>query len=567
MTFNEKLNLSNYEPIDNDLELHNLKNAIFKNKKQIFYFTLAGFFLAFLFIFQKDTWKGEFEIVLEKKENSISSRFSSILSGPNSQILGNLFGNSAVTNDIKTEIEILKSPSVLIDIFEFVQNQANNKENSNRNIPFMEWRENLNFSLLKDTSVLSISYVSKEKESIIPVLNRISKKYQQYSGKKELKNINSALNFLENQIKIYTDKSTQSVKKAQEFALKYDFGISPIFTSNNSSEEKNKFPNPEEVRVKSINELRLINNQLDKIKQNKFNNDEIFYFAQSYLNDTDIPEIIKNSNKLKAELSEKRSFFKENDISIKRLINLENSSNQEVQKTLVGALKARKIELESQLDASKRPDGILIKYFQLISEAKKELQTLEELKIQSRVLSLEKEKSKEPWELITKPTLLPNPIAPKRKRILAAGIFLGLLSGCGFARFKEGRKNLILNSNQIIKLSKWDFLCELKNNDWESSSETLKYLALGKLTNSKKNISIIKVGNYENQVLDKFLEVLNKYLPDKEIKIFTDITDANKFGEIIPIFLIGRSSVNDLEIINQNLSLQDLKILGTILIS
>ena len=44
MTFNEKLNLSNYEPIDNDLELHNLKNAIFKNKKQIFYFTLAGLF-------------------------------------------------------------------------------------------------------------------------------------------------------------------------------------------------------------------------------------------------------------------------------------------------------------------------------------------------------------------------------------------------------------------------------------------------------------------------------------------------------------------------------------------
>ena len=49
MTLNEELNLSNYEIIDNDLELLNLKNAIFKNKKQIFYFTLAGFFLAFLY--------------------------------------------------------------------------------------------------------------------------------------------------------------------------------------------------------------------------------------------------------------------------------------------------------------------------------------------------------------------------------------------------------------------------------------------------------------------------------------------------------------------------------------
>ena len=120
-------------------------------------------------------------------------------------------------------------------------------------------------------------------------------------------------------------------------------------------------------------------------------------------------------------------------------------------------------------------------------QAKEELNTLEQLKIQSRVLSLQKEKSKEPWELITQPTLLPNPIAPKRLRFIAAGIFLGFLSGCGYARSKEGRKNLILNSNQFINLSKWDLLCELKINSWESTSETLKYLALGRLSNSKKN--------------------------------------------------------------------------------
>ena len=70
----------------------------------------------------------------------------------------------------------------------------------------MDWRENLNFSLRKHTSVLSISYVSKEKESIIPVLNKISKKYQQYSGKKELKNINSALNFLKTKSKYILKK-------------------------------------------------------------------------------------------------------------------------------------------------------------------------------------------------------------------------------------------------------------------------------------------------------------------------------------------------------------------------
>ena len=557
MTLNDQLNLNNGEGTDNELEFLNLKNAIFRNKRQIFYFTLAGIFLGFLFGLQKNTWKGEFEIVLENKNSGIASRFGSIISGNNSQILGNLVGNKSGSNSIKTEIEILKSPSVLMDIFEFVKNQKIKNKNSNSSIRFMDWRENLNFELRQDTSVLSISYISPEKESIIPVLNRISKKYQQYSGKKRLKQINSGLNFFDEQIKTYTEKSIQSVKKAQEFSLKYDFGISPIFTSNKYMVGDEQSQNPETVRVAALNELRIINDQLDKIKQNKFNPDEIFYFSQSYLKNSNIPENISRLNQLKVELAQKRTVFKENDISIKRLIKSEKASNNEVKKQVFGALKARKIELESILDASQRPDGILIKYFQLISEAKEDLNTLENLKIQSRVLSLEKEKSKEPWQLITNPTLLPNPIAPKRKRIVAAGIFLGFVSGCGFARIKEGRKNLILNNNHIIQLSKWDFLCELKINSWESSLETLKCLALGRLSNSKKNISIIKVGNFESQILDRLIKVLNSFLPDKEIKIFTDITDANEFGEIIPIALINSSSVTDLENMKQNLSLQN----------
>ena len=147
----------------------------------------------------------------------------------------------------------------------------------------------------------------------------------------------------------------------------------------------------------------------------------------------------------------------------------------------------------------------------------------------NQVHNAEKEKSKEPWELITSPTLLPSPIAPKRLRILAAGIFLGFLSGCGFARFKEGRKNLILDSKHIIKLSRWDFLCELKTDSMESSLETLKCLALGKLSNTKRNISIIKIGDFENQTLDRFIEVLDSYLSDKEIKIFNNFSDKKYF--------------------------------------
>ena len=95
----------------------------------------------------------------------------------------------------------------------------------------------------------------------------------------------------------------------------------------------------------------------------------------------------------------------------------------------------------------------------------------------------------------------------------------------------------------------------------------MKCLALGKLSNSKKNISIIKVSDFENEILEGLLDSLNSNLPDKEIKIFNNISDANKFGEIIPVAFIGESSVKDLEIIKQNLSLQNCKVLGLIVIT
>ena len=61
---------------------------------------------------------------------------------------------------------------------------------------------------------------------------------------------------------IYTEKSIQSVK-SQEFALKYDFDISPIFTSNDSIEVIENFLILRQLGF-HLNELRIINSQLDK---------------------------------------------------------------------------------------------------------------------------------------------------------------------------------------------------------------------------------------------------------------------------------------------------------------
>ena len=58
-------------------------------------------------------------------------------------------------------------------------------------------------------------------------------------------------------------------------------------------------------------------------------------------------------------------------------------------------------------------------------------------------LLLEKARIEDPWELITNPTLLPNPIEPRKKRIIAIGGILGIFVGAITALIIEKRKDIL----------------------------------------------------------------------------------------------------------------------------
>ena len=79
-------------------------------------------------------------------------------------------------------------------------------------------------------------------------------------------------------------------------------------------------------------------------------------------------------------------------------------------------LEAQKLNSETQLKTLIKPQDILIEYRKILGKAiKKDEKTLEQLQSQFRFLSLEKAKNNDPWELITTPTLLPEPVAPSKK--------------------------------------------------------------------------------------------------------------------------------------------------------
>ena len=116
MNTQEDLN-NNQSPSDEEFDLKLFLDFLLRNKLFIGIFSFLFFFIALLYSFTlKRVWEGQFQIVLSAQ----NSAFSEI-----SPLLGRLT-NKKSANNLSTQVGILKSPSVLMPIFEFVNLQKKN---------------------------------------------------------------------------------------------------------------------------------------------------------------------------------------------------------------------------------------------------------------------------------------------------------------------------------------------------------------------------------------------------------------------------------------------------------
>ena len=112
----------------------------------------------------------------------------------------NLGGNK----ELKTEIEVLKSPSILMPTYNYVINNKSKNWQYSQKWRFKEWRKkSFSFELVKGTKAFNIKFRDSDKEIILPALNQISLAYKKYSNRDREREIGNGLNFLENEIKNY----------------------------------------------------------------------------------------------------------------------------------------------------------------------------------------------------------------------------------------------------------------------------------------------------------------------------------------------------------------------------
>ena len=539
MQNNNLQNNSNFKSNEDEtFDMKIILRFLLRNKKLVGYVSSVFLLFASFYSFTiKKTWQGEFQIVIKTESpqknlmlNPLLQRFSQI-------------ANLDSSNDLNTEVGILESPSILMPIFEYVKNQKFDERKKNKDFEFSDWKKyNLKISLKEGTSILNIAYRDEKKELINPVLEKISDAYQTYSGRNKKRSILLTKNYLKNQINIYKEKSSKSIKIAQEFAIDQDLDF-PDFETKDQNLKTNSYketsqddlgkalliPNIgiENVRVKAANDIRRINSQIDKIKEIGDDYEQLQYIG------TTVPALVEEDgfpqslNLLENKLVELRAKYTENDSSIIRLLQRRDLLIDLLKNRAIGILNAEKIVAESKLKGATRPKGVLLEYKELIRNAQRDESTLVTLENQYRLAELESARSEDPWELITDPTLLSYPVAPLKKRIAFFGLIIGFILSSSIAIYKERRSGIIFELENLKKFTDNIFqINDLNNNQTELS---MLNLLIDFIQNKKGNkVCILPLKNSNKSLLEI---LINKLSDSKQIKSLKNISYSDNDNE------------------------------------
>ena len=553
------------ENIEDEVDLRNIYEIIKRSKSIIYKSSLLGLLVAVLlgFVLRK-TWQGNFQIVIKDDDSSSQLNPLSMASSRLASIAG-----LQKNNPLKTEVGILESPSVLLQIFEYVKAEKNAKKNNYLDrIKFKKWRDKyMDITLVKGTSILDLTYRDKDKELIVPVLNKISNLYQEYATNRKQRRLKLSFDFYKEQVASYKKKNEQSLKKLQDFLSKYDLevdvseGTSIRPEMNNSGSNKIKV-NVDSIRIEAASQIRFLDQYIEQIKSLKGNDEKIIAIAKNIPIFSKTQGSIKRIDQINSSLSKRRVIFRESDNSIQDLLEEKRNIVESLNKELLNHLLAEKSEAISRLESSKRPDGVIIKAIQYSTEAEKNKNTLSELEKEFRLVKLEKARYEDPWKLITNPTLLPKPIYPNKFQFGIFGLLLGSILGISLGFYKERKEGVIFSKRSFKRIVNWNYLATISI-DQSSFQENLSLFGEGFLRNNSDLKTILLVGNFDKNLIKQINISLEKFKKDN-LSILVDFDNLASYENFIVFCLLSKTREKDINSLNEKLLLIKKNPLGVV---
>ena len=488
-------------PTSAEIDLRQVFGALRRRKALIAKITAACFVSTALYAFtRRPVWEGQFEIVLASTK-SPSTQVNSLLLQAN-PTLASLIGASGANNQLETEIEILQSPSVLKPVFDFVKHKKEQQGIDTQDWRYAAWRKNLTIELVRGTTVLELAYRDTDKDLVLPVIKKISEAYQDYSGRDRERGIKQAIQYLDQQIEIYSNKSERSLREAQEYGIEKNLEAPRGEVANDADI---KILNIESIRIAASDQIRTIDEQLKQLKQFDGNSEFIMYFGRT------IPELAAQGlpqqlDEIDTRLALLKAKYTDQDDSIRRLIEKRRLLINVFRRQTYGYLYAQRSASQARLKSAERPKGVLIKYRELLRTAARDEVTLSKLESDRQILGLEQARKEDPWELISNQPFSHQclPI----KRMVALGLLAGLVAGSGAALLVDRRTGLVYSEDELKRLLPCPLIKHLPAESGSAWTDAADLLAAGPLAKAPGDsaIALIPIGNIPTEHLEAFAQ-------------------------------------------------------------
>ena len=543
---------------DDEIDLRQLAAALERRWRLIAKVAGGALLLSTVYAFlQPRVWQGEFQIVLASGDSG-GGRLASLAAA--NPMLANLagLGGGGSKDSLDTEVKVLESPSVLKPVFDYVRTRKQRAGQNVDGLRFSDWVDTVKVELEKGTSVLNIAYTDTDQALILPVINRISQEYQDYSGRDRRRDIASAVAYLKQSIAELTPKTEASMQRAQAYALTHGLGLSdgmPAATGDTPAASGGG--SVEASRQQAQAKLLLLSQQLAQARA--AGSAVVFQAPQLEAN----ADLYKQYQATEARLSDLRSRLRDNDELVRNLQRQRQSLIATLNRQTIGLLQGERATAQAALIASSRPKEVVLKHRELVRQAVRDEKTLAELENQLQIAQLEQAKRSEPWELISKPTLLDAPVAPKKGRIMALGLLAGLVAGCGAALVVDRRSGRVFSEDELQQLLPGPLLAQL---DPQALSGELSLLARGALAGSHR-VALVPVGMAPKaQAVQRLLSQLQQQLPHTELHCSPDLVGAADCDHQLLITSLGSATRSQLASLRQQLNLQGRPITGWLLL-
>ena len=480
-----------------------------RNYKFISIFTFLSIVLSIFYSLSiKPTWIGEFQIVLSSQKKQ-QSRFERLFGGSNF-----LSGLGVSDIDTGTEVEILKSPLVLKSVFNLYKELSKGTIKENEKLVYKNWvKNNLDIELVEETVVLTIKYKDENKQNIIPILNSISKQYQNYSGRERDISIANSIDYVNNQITKQKKANKKSLRELQKFSIENNLGgLDGMIPMNLSDDPSNPI-------------------DMQKI----------------YLSASERYESHRQLlNGLEAQLIEKSTFYKPNSVPI---ITLEK-------------------KIETLKDSLKRPSEILLKYRELSRQAIIDETSLLNLERQKSFLEIKKLETSKPWDLITNPTLDEIKFAPNKTNIVKFWAIIGLILGTISASIKEFKSGRIFSQSRLKNIIPFKLLRSFKTEGSNFNSEELYVLSTTCFSEKNTNHNLLTFNDKNNNdTYEQFLNELKNKDNSSKLEIVYDLSKIELNDVNFILIKEGSLNFNQLSNFLDDIALSQVKISGWFFLS